>query len=185
MSIIEKAKAYAEGKALNAMTAAIEDAYAAGFKDGYDEGLKSRDNLLANEVEDGVEYIDLGLPNGTKWSIDFLRDENGRVKLFYYDEARNYNLPTCQQYLDFINNTRREHYENYQRKKFIKILGANGNRIQWEKIMSNIAEFSTSKFNFMFWLKNIQENGSTRIAAKDSKMVDIFTGYKLPIILVR
>ena len=185
MDITEKAKAYADGKALSAITTAIEEAYAAGYKDGYNDGMSSRDNLSPNDIEEGVEYADLGLPSGTKWAIDFLKDEKGKVKLFYYEEARNYNLPTSQQYLEFINNTRRSDYVNNQGEKTIKILGANGNRMQWEKYMSTVAEFSASKFMYMFWLKNMEENGSERIAAKDSKIVNIFTGYRLPIILVR
>lgn len=185
MDIKEKAKAYAEGKAQDAITTAIEEAYAAGYKDGYNEGLSSRDNLSPNEIVEGVEYVDLGLPSGTKWANDFLRDENGKIKLFRYDEARNYNLPNPLQYREFINNTRWSLYDNNQGKKIIKILGANGKQMQWEKLYANIAEFSASKFSYIFWIKDMAENGSERNAAKDSKIIDVFTGYKLPIIIVR
>ena len=185
MDIKEKAKAYAEGKAQDAITKAIEEAYAAGYKDGYDDGLSSRDNISPNDIIEGVEYVDLGLPSGTKWANDFLRDEKGKILYLTYEEASNYNLPNSQQYLEFINNTRRNDYNHNQGKKVIKILGANGNQMQWEKLMSNIAEFSASKFYYMFWLKNMEENGTERIAAKDSKIVNVFTGYRLPIIIVR
>ena len=87
MNITEKSKEYAEGKAIDAISAAIEQAYADGYKDGYNEGLSSRDNFSSNEVEDGVEYADLGLPSGTKWAIDFLRDDKGKVKFLLYEEA--------------------------------------------------------------------------------------------------
>lgn len=39
MNIKEKAKTYAEGKVQDALTTAIEEAYAAGFRDGYNEGF--------------------------------------------------------------------------------------------------------------------------------------------------
>ena len=176
MSIIEKAKAYAEGKALNAMTAAIEDAYAAGFKDGYDEGLKSRDNLLANEVEDGVEYVDLGLPSGTRWAIDYLRDEQGKVKLFFYEEAREMKLPTPRQFREFIEYTRCTNYRDSNDKRSVRFLGANGKTFSWDCFNSN--------YEFKFWLKDITEKGSERNAAIKTKIENVFIGNQLPVILV-
>lgn len=186
MDIKEKAKAYAEGKAQDAITTAIEEAYAAGYKDGYNEGLSSRDNLSPNEIVEGVEYVDLGLPSGTKWANDFLRDENGKIKLFHYDEARNYNVPNPMQFREFLEYTSRSLYEEcFTGKRSTRILGANGYEFFWGKLQSTIANISPSKFDFMFWLKDMVEKGSERNAVQDSKIVNIFKGHKLPIILVR
>ena len=184
MDIKEKAKAYAEGKALSAINTAIEEAYAAGYQEGYNEGVSCRDNLSL--IEEGVEYADLGLPSGTKWAIDFLKDENGRIKLFHYDEARNYNIPNPMQFREFLEYTSRSLYEEcFTGKRSTRILGANGYEFFWGKLQSTIANISPSKFGFMFWLKDMVEKGSERNAVQDSKIVNIFKGHKLPIILVR
>ena len=186
MNITEKSKEYAEGKAIDAISAAIEQAYADGYKDGYNEGLSSRDNFSSNEVEDGVEYADLGLPSGTKWAIDFLRDDKGKVKFLLYEEARNLNLPTSQQFRELVEYTRRGgYYSDNKGGKLIKITGANGNIIYWKKLGATIAIYSPSNYSYMFWLKDLSGKGSERNAAKDSKIENTFIGYKLPIILVR
>ena len=184
MEHIEKAKAYAEGKALNAITTAIEEAYAAGYKDGYNDGYSSSHKVNVNDLVSGVEFIDLGLPSGTKWATDFLRDENGKVKMFYYEEAKQLDLPTPLQFREFLDYTRRNVIQNGQFNKSVNILGANGNKCKWEKISVTLASFSQSNYTYMFWLKDMTEKGSERNAAKGSEITNIFTGYKLPVILV-
>jgi hypothetical protein len=54
MNITERSKEYAKGKALDAITAAIEQAYA----DGYNDGLKHLENEKLEAIKDGVEYVD-------------------------------------------------------------------------------------------------------------------------------
>ena len=177
MNITEKAKAYAEGNSLSAITKVIQEAYAVGYKDGYNDGLSSRDNLSSNDIEDGVEYADLGLPSGTKWATDYLRDEKGKVKNLLYEEARDLNLPTPKQFREFIEYTRSTGYTDSPGNKSIIITGANGNRIKWKQL--------SSKCLYSFWLKNLIEQGSVRDAAISSKIENWFIGYRLPIILVR
>ena len=50
MDIIEKSKEYAKGKAIDALTAAIEQAYV----DGYNDGLKHFENARLESFVDGV-----------------------------------------------------------------------------------------------------------------------------------
>ena len=71
--IEDKAKEYAEGKALSAMTSAIEQAYIDGYNAGFQDGLNHQKPPI--EVIDGVEYVDLGLPSGTKWSKTYFYDK--------------------------------------------------------------------------------------------------------------
>ena len=71
MDIKEKAKMYAEGKAIDAISAAIEQAYT----DGYNEGLKHYENEKLESIVDGVEYKDLMLSSGTKWATAYLKME--------------------------------------------------------------------------------------------------------------
>ena len=97
MNIKELSKEYAEGKALNAITTAIEEAYAKGYKDGYTQAVSDTKKNIPNELESGIEFVDLGLPSGTLWATDYLRDENGKIKFLIFDEASQYNLPTVAQ----------------------------------------------------------------------------------------
>ena len=185
MDIKEKAREYAEGKALNTITTAIEDAYAAGYKAGYNDGFSSNQKENINDLVSCIEFIDLGLPSGTKWAADYLRDENGNVKMLYYEEARLLNLPTPLQFREFLEYTRRNVITNSQDKKYIKIFGANGNKFNLEKLKNTLASFSQSRYSLFFWLKDMTEKGSERNAAKGTTIMNIFTGYKLPVILVR
>ena len=68
MNIKELSKEYAEGKALNAITTAIEEAYAKGYKDGYTQAVSDTKKNIPNELESGIEFVDLGLPSGTLWA---------------------------------------------------------------------------------------------------------------------
>lgn len=182
MNITEKAKAYAEGKALNAISKAIEEAYAIGYRDGYNDGLSSREDFSSNDLEGGVEYVDLGLPSGTKWAVDYLKNDEGR-RDFYYNEVRKLNLPTPQQFKEFLEYTRWDTYTHSQTKKTIMFLGANGNRMSLPFLGSSIADLKDIRF--VFWLKDLKEEGSERNAGRNSKIVNVFTGYKLPVLLVR
>ena len=76
MSIEEKSKEYAKGKALDAMTAAIEQAYA----DGYNDGLKHFENEKIERMKDGVDYKDLGLTSKTLWSSHCVMDKEEYIK---------------------------------------------------------------------------------------------------------
>ena len=97
MDIKEKAKDYAEGKAAAALEQVIADAYTDGYKAGYQD----RDNEIPLKKEDDdAEWIDLGLPSGTLWSIP---KEDGKViKMTYINALKKYNLPTEEQVKELI-----------------------------------------------------------------------------------
>ena len=73
MDIIEKAKEYAEEKAIKGINALVEQAYL----DGYNDGLKHHENEKLALIKDGVEYVDLGLPSGTLWSLKYVKAKEG------------------------------------------------------------------------------------------------------------
>ena len=66
--------------------AAIEKAYMQGYKDAVEEQAKEYIKI----VEDGVEYLDLGLPSGTLWALKSPR-------LVTYKESQRLNIPTKEQ----------------------------------------------------------------------------------------
>ena len=94
MNIKEKARKFAEGKAMSILDQAIEEAYAEGYRDGY----KDREAELPVELQENkIEYIDLGLPSGTKWSSDYEHIDSGLMYL-PYSEASDLNIPTEEQF---------------------------------------------------------------------------------------
>jgi hypothetical protein len=92
----EQAKTYAEGKVQEALSAVVEKAFA----DGYDAGYKNAMAELKVEPaleEDGIKFVDLGLPSGTLWASDYLKNKNGDYMLLNSYEASPLSLPTKEQ----------------------------------------------------------------------------------------
>ena len=93
MNVEEQAMNYAEGKVQEALTEVVKKAFA----DGYDAGFKdamAELKVAPNVEENGVTYVDLGLPSGTLWSSDYLRDDKGKLISLKYDQAAPLSLPT-------------------------------------------------------------------------------------------
>lgn len=177
MGIKELAKQYAEGKALNAITTAIEEAYAKGYKDGYTQGVSDAKKNIPNELESGIEFVDLGLPSGTLWATDYLRDENGKIKYLIFDEASQYNLPTVAQRDELFKFTK-WYIDNNSPNCKIHFLGRNG----------AFLDIFPDRFLYevypTYWLKNESDDtqGFRSIGAKLEKY---FKGEKLPMIVVK
>ena len=158
-----------------------------------DLSYKTSDNMGLNDnkdtiVVDGVEYVDLGLPSGTKWSsgIYVLQDEESN-SCFSYEDALKYNIPTVDQFKELI-----EYCKiiprNYTRKLETKIdfVGLNGKTVTFngdffEKGNNEI--FLDGKYRF--WLKGVAQSEKNGPCAYDQKVVGMYKGYKLPIMLVR
>lgn len=93
MNILEIANSYAEGKANEAITKAIAQAYIDGYNDGYKSG-KENAQIEYNDAE----FVDLGLPSGTLWASDYLKDTEGKVRYLPYMEAKEHSLPSIEQW---------------------------------------------------------------------------------------
>ncbi len=65
----ERAANYAAEKANELLANAIAQAYA----DGYRDGVKDRDEGI---VSPNLEFVDLGLPSGTKWSAKLIGEDD-------------------------------------------------------------------------------------------------------------
>ena len=185
MNITEKAKEYAKGKTLEAITAAIEQAYA----DGYNDGLKHLENEKLEAMKDGVEYVDLGLPSGTLWSSICVSD-GSNPRLFPYIEASKLSIPTKEQFEELISNCKRQDIFGSNRIIGVSLIGKTGKRIMLPFV--TIDEISRLKHNLYFWLKDDSESDEKDSAAEyhDTKVESfktkkVFMGYKLPIMLVK
>lgn len=178
MDISEKAKKYAEGKAIDAISAAIEKAY----EDGYNDGLKHYENERLESIVDGVVYIDLELPSGTKWASSYLV-EKGNWAMFAYNEASKLSIPTKEDFEELCKECAIDFY-NYTHNKCIRFTGKNGEIIELlcVKVDDNVYD------SISFWLKNEGEDTQKEYARVNSsrKVLDVktFMGYKLPVLLV-
>lgn len=193
MDINEKAKMYAEGKALDAITSAIEEAYANGYRDGYKDGISKADVTPPVEIVDGITYVDLGLPSGKKWSFGCLLDKSSRFreeKKVTYEEASKFNIPTKDDYLELINFCELIPNKNRDNKLYKwDFLGkTNGKFIEVYKTCATIASSFKEYESFMFWLRDNNPEGDERLCADGSSkdlLGKVCMGYKLPIMLVK
>lgn len=96
--ISEKAKNYADGKVLEALTAAVENAYSDGYKAGYNDAVEKLNNGAQELESDGITYVDLGLPSGTLWASDYLREKDGKLVRLKFNEAAPLTIPNQEQF---------------------------------------------------------------------------------------
>ena len=185
MEIQERAKKYAEGKALEAITEAIEKAYAKGFADGYQEGQ----NMKEPFIDDGIEYVDLGLPSGTKWSKTYIKNDKSEIKRYTYEEAAMVNIPTYEQFQELVNCCSFKSTQVGVHDFSISILGKNGNII-YLRTINNPNYFNDKTDKLSFWIKSLSNpsHGNNRLYFDNRQQYKTglcFMGEKLPILLVK
>lgn len=177
MDITEKSKEYAKGVSLEAITSAIEKAYA----DGFNAGMDYQANKKVIDAETGVTYVDLGLPSGTLWASDYVRKDSA-AQLFLYTEASNLNIPSLEQYEEL----RREcDYEFFSDR--VSFTGKNGKSIEISYCF--IRRYSdVFKNTFVFWLKS--KKGFCTVAYVERTVdffntFNVFMGHRMPVLLVK
>jgi len=182
MEIKEKAKEYAKGKALEAISAAIEQAYA----DGYNEGLKHYENEKQESIVDGVEYKDLMLSSGTKWASAYLKDKN-LVGMFPYLEACKFSLPSKEDFEELCRECAIDNYL-YTYNKGIKFTGKNGEKLEIPYIEVKHVNDKDNVDNISFWLRSEGEGDKKEFAqvfsVRTFRVSNTFMGYKMPVLLV-
>lgn len=189
MNIIERGKKYAEGKALSALNAAIEQAYI----DGYNDGLKHLENEKLEAMKEGVEYVDLGLPSGTLWSSSYIKDELGITRRIPFMEASQLNIPTEEDYRELFKECkiRLACQNNYHGVVFT---GINGKFIFIEYTDNEGGPWNRGGVEtFRFWLNEnaVKDNEKETAAISMSsqgpqfRFYDVFMGFNLPVMLVK
>ena len=96
---IDKAKKYAEGKVTKALSQVVADAYMAGYNAGYQDGYNK---VVKDSVSEGSEFVDLGLPSGTLWSSDYVKDDNGNAIYVSQENSADYEIPTYEQFKELM-----------------------------------------------------------------------------------
>lgn len=183
-----EAAAYAANKTNEVITEAIAQAYAEGYQKGYKDGVES----IPVDLRDGnTEFVDLGLPSGTLWAKDYVK-ENGKVLYLPYCETEQYQLPTEEQWTELVN-TCRFLYERYSetgndlRIRKATCIGPNGKSIKFEGKGMYRGDDNEYKAAYI-WLREKSDtfNQSTaRIRYNSKEVIGVFCGYKLPIRLVK
>ncbi len=188
----EISRKYAEEKTSELLKEAIAQAYADGFADGY----KARENEQSVEIETGnVKFLDMGLPSGTLWASDFLRDEDGEIVYLPYAEAKELGLPTKEQFVemrDYCKSSPVQKY-NYLSSKYLSITGPSGEYIRLYPAGYEEANCIKGSENIYSWILtddvSIEKLVSyTFFGQYTNEVLDIrqlHAGLKLPVLLVK
>ena len=193
-----KAEAYAAEKMNELMTKAIAQAYMDGYRNGY----KDRDSEIEESgyMEGEICVHDLGLPSGTLWSLNYLNDESERTDFLPYIKAAKLGLPTKEQVDELIENCRWCGDYSSSRITFYGAvcIGANGEKITLDSKGYRVDEQTVGAPNYgggsaYFWIHD-EEEGDEKNAVRiyevengkpKMEIVKIFSGYKLPVLIVR
>lgn len=193
----EKASIYAEENVINILKEAFAKVYADGYRDGYKD---CQDNVSVNLPISNTEYVDLGLPSGTLWSTDYERDEN-EILLLPHTKASNLEIPSVEQWEELRNTCQWEFDidRSYDLCK-AQCVGPNGNILRFDRTGKKNIDTLSEIWEIFFWVKDEKE-GNNRNAVhmynggkkgpgafyKSAQTVieDFFSGYKLPIRLVK
>ena len=184
MDIKEKAQEYAKDKIQQVLNDAIAEAYMEGYKQGYEDG---KAEVPVKHENDEMEFVDLGLPSGTLWAKDYLK-ENGEVVYLPYIEAKNYKLPTKEQLEELIKwcNVRSEGDPYLTRTR---IIGTSGAMIQIPNIGYYEGEKKEFKTHNRIWLQDNESNSTSRsvgyFSTQGISTFSTFMGFKLPVLLVK
>lgn len=192
-----KAEKYAEEK----MTEVIREAFAKVYADGYRDGYNDREEEIPVNIRDNKTiYVDLGLPSGTLWSTTF--EKEGEEYIFSpYEKAVMLDIPTIEQWNELNLNCRWDFVTDDTGKLFcVDCVGPNGNVLHFSITGLIVATRKEKNRGSFFWVKQERE-GNDRMAAHlfrlkvslpgnvyytDKKeLKETFSGYKLPIRLVR
>lgn len=191
MNIQEVANSYAEGKANEAITKAIAQAYIDGFNDGYKSG-KENAQVECNDTE----FVDLGLPSGTLWSSDFLRNDDEDISYFTYSDIERCSLPTIKQWNELISMCKWTCRNSIDEIFPIQCVGPNGNVLSFSRTGFIKSTYCIEELLVLFWLLDNKDfNVDKKIAMvsysvsrnPDVKVNTItsFCGFKFPVRLVR
>lgn len=186
----ERAANYAAEKANELLANAIAQAYA----DGYRDGVKDRDEGI---VSPNLEFVDLGLPSGTKWAENFLMEDNG-VSYLPYKDAALMNIPTKEQW-DELWSSCQWKYDLDDSRELLKAycVGPNGNVIVFETTGYIEAVSISHSYLVKFWIKDCRDvdekhsatiffgGTNNRRRGLENATSDLFSGCRLPVILVR
>lgn len=169
------------------------DGYNDGHCDGYNDGYKMahNDRVRNAEIEikkrvqvyEDMEYVDLGLPSGTKWAVGFMRDNNGDYNVLPFEEAQKLNIPTQEQYAELTKYCKYVDTKGKIHTTECSYIGPNGKVIRLHSFRiykDSMMDFDAS----CFWLMDCTFSGSIMYACNNA-LAPIKKGQLLPVLLVK
>ena len=195
MKEVDKAKEYADGKVTDALNKVVADAYLAGYNAGYQDGYNK---VVKDSVSEGSEFVDLGLSSGTLWSSDYVKDDNDKAIYVTQENSADYEIPTYEQFKELMDECKWEQKSEknwtesgfYHWHEWVICLGPNGNKVTFEKTgIYEATDSRTRTSEILFWLNNKEyfHRNCASITLNDLNVdsENVFSGYKLPIRLVK
>ncbi len=190
----EKANGYAEENVINVLKEAFAKVYADGYRDGYKD---CEEEIPAKLSTNQSVFVDLGLPSGTLWSADYLK-ENDKFEYLPFSKTESLCIPTEEQWNELVDTCKWEFdIDEYYDLCEARCVGPNGNSIVFERTGKQNINSRSKEWEVFFWIKDTKEgfekkavhmynagkgcrnkNGRTEIDT-------FFSGYKLPIRLVK
>lgn len=193
-----RAEIYAAEKMNELMSKAIAQAYVDGYRNGYKDRNYEVEKLV--QIEGKIVVHDLGLPSATLWTLKYLEDEEESTNYLPYVKAAKLGLPTKEQVDELIENCRWQGSFSSTRISFYGAIciGANGEKISFDSSGYKEDEMIVGAPNYgggnaYFWIHD-EEDGDEKNAVRiydvengkpKMEIVKIFSGYKLPVLIVR
>jgi len=198
----EKANIYAE----ECFTSILKETFAKVYADGYRDGYKDCQEKIPFELfGDETEFVDLGLPSGTLWANNY-KTEDKEVLYLPYEKAAKYNLPTEEQWKELLTACKFRAYKSSSGLTFYGVIciGPNGNSIKlkskgYMEDTKNVGAINYGGGRIYFWVQDNEEeiekkaicisSWKRNVPDEPTPEIDVvekvFSGYKLPILLVK
>lgn len=182
MDIKSKATEYVDDALLDSLREIVEKAYA----DGYAEGCEDSKSSVDVELDDD-DWVDLGLPSGTLWAADYVKDDEGDIIYLPYDQAVQYELPTEEQ----LEELHQECEISFSGGREVSVLGPNGKTLNISTRGYYGVKDHEDYGNAYFWVQSDRQGNNQScarsVANRYSSLLSttLFKGYWLPIRVVR
>lgn len=181
----DKAKEYAEGKVIEALSQVVADAYLAGYNAGYQDGI---DKVAKDSISEETEFVDLGLPSGTLWASDYVKDGD-EVLFLPYSEALKYDIPTKEQ-VDELREYCEISIKYDEDDNYVHIVrGPNGNSIVFKGHgYKTFAELKNAKTAYFWQVYNCDTPKTVFVPYPSAPYINaeyLFSGYRIPIWTVK
>ena len=195
---MEKLKALANNYVEENVINVLKESFAKVYADGYRDGYKAREEESPVDLCDNeTEFVDLGLPSGTKWSSDYIKDGNN-IEFLPYGSAESLSIPTEEHWEELKDVCKWTfNIDNSLDLCEAQCVGPNGNTLRFERTGKIDFTNHSNLWEVFFWIKEEKE-GNEKCAVhmynagkKDSwrnpktLVEDFFSGYKLPVRLVK
>lgn len=189
--LTEIATKYAMEKTNQVIVNTIAKAYTDGYRDGYKD--REEENPIDLHSDD-TEFVDLGLPSGTLWSVDYIKKDEDVIYLPYH-ETENLQLPSEDLWKELLETCRwhADHSSSGHTLYGVTCIGPNGSSVYFSTSGYKRDNISCNGGSVRFWISDsdgdLEKNsvyiglGKGLTAQKETRKM--FSGYKLPIRLVR